>query len=227
MNLLRGQGARTGQAKIGNYLVPVDPARLSKIDCSAPTSPSAYGRSPGGSSRPTRAGCRSTSRWSRSSAPTSFVYGTCDVEGTPGNVIVRVSGRATGPQGRHDLRHHRPQGRPRLRHRDRRAPVRLNTPANFDPTPVPTLAALAASQSARARGRIAGRARSAREPTSPAGGRREHESVRRSAPELPSRPNGPAGDVLTRRLDGLGVCRGADSASWRASVRRMPSAKVS
>jgi multiple sugar transport system ATP-binding protein len=28
-----------------------------------------------------------------------FVYGTCDVEGTPGNIIIRVSGRGSAHKG--------------------------------------------------------------------------------------------------------------------------------
>ena len=28
-----------------------------------------------------------------------FVYGTCDVEGTPGNIIIRVSGRGSASRG--------------------------------------------------------------------------------------------------------------------------------
>ena len=50
-----------------------------------------------------------------------FVYGTSGVEGTPDNVIVRVSRPRPRAQGRHDLRHHRPAQRARLRHRHRRA----------------------------------------------------------------------------------------------------------
>ena len=46
-----------------------------------------------------------------------FVYGTCDVEGTPGNVIVRVSARDTVHKGDTIYVTTDPQQRARLRHR--------------------------------------------------------------------------------------------------------------
>ena len=57
-----------------------------------------------------------------------FVYGTCGVEGTPCNVIVRVTGRDHVQKGQTDLRHHRPEERARLRHRHRGASLRLIVP---------------------------------------------------------------------------------------------------
>ena len=57
----------------------------------------------------------------------AFVYGTSGVEGTPNNIIVRVSHRDTVHKG--DTIHVTtdPQARARVRHRHRRAPLRLTS----------------------------------------------------------------------------------------------------
>ncbi len=92
MNLIQAK-AHDGQAKIGTYLVPVDPAASNKLgpehtNITVGVRPEAW---------------RLVSE-SEGGLPVSvtvvedlgadgFVYGNCDVEGTPNNVIVRVSGR--------------------------------------------------------------------------------------------------------------------------------------
>ena len=55
-----------------------------------------------------------------------FVYGTCDVEGTPRNVIVRVTGRDNVHKGDTIYVTTDPHERARLRHRHRRAPQPVN-----------------------------------------------------------------------------------------------------
>jgi multiple sugar transport system ATP-binding protein len=98
MNLLKAKAAE-GQAKIGNYLVPVDPAAAAKI---------------GPQHSDITVGVRPES-WRIVSAqegglPVSvtvveelgadgFVYGTCDVDGTPSEVVIRVSGRQHAHKG--------------------------------------------------------------------------------------------------------------------------------
>jgi multiple sugar transport system ATP-binding protein len=98
MNLLRAK-AQDGQAKIGNYLVPVDTGASSKI---------------GPQHTNITVGVRPES-WRIVTAQEGglpvnvtvveelgadeFVYGTCDVEGTPGNIIIRVSGRGQAHKG--------------------------------------------------------------------------------------------------------------------------------
>jgi multiple sugar transport system ATP-binding protein len=89
MNLIEAT-AVDGQAKIGEYLVPVDPTASKKMQ----------GRITVGV-RPEAWRLVSASEGGLPISVTvveelgadGFVYGTCDVEGTPGNVIVRVTGR--------------------------------------------------------------------------------------------------------------------------------------
>jgi multiple sugar transport system ATP-binding protein len=98
MNLLKAT-AKDGKAQIGEYLVPVDPAASKQL---------------GPEHTKITVGVRPES-WRIVSAaegglPVSvtvveelgadeFVYGTCDVEGTPGNIIIRVSGRGSANKG--------------------------------------------------------------------------------------------------------------------------------
>ena len=90
MNLLEGVAAEDGTVTVGGYAVPVDPAAERKM-----------------SGRVT-VGVR-PENWRLVTAEEgglpvkvtvveelgadSFVYGTCDVEGVPSNVIVRMAGR--------------------------------------------------------------------------------------------------------------------------------------
>jgi multiple sugar transport system ATP-binding protein len=92
MNLIEAK-AKDGKAQIGNYLVPVDPAAANKF---------------GPQNTNITVGVRPEA-WRVVSAnegglpvdvtvveelgADGFVYGNCDVEGTPNNVIVRVTGR--------------------------------------------------------------------------------------------------------------------------------------
>ena len=89
MNLIEAKAA-DGQAKIGKYLVPVDPAAASKMsgDITVGVRPEAWrlvSESEGG--LPIHVTVV------EELGSDSFVYGTSDVEGTPSNVIVRVSAR--------------------------------------------------------------------------------------------------------------------------------------
>ena len=90
MNLIEAK-AKDGQAKIGDYLVPVDPTASKKM--SGPTSPSASAPRPGGWCPKAEGGLPVTVTVVEELGADEFVYGTCDVEGTPSNVIVRVSAR--------------------------------------------------------------------------------------------------------------------------------------
>ena len=90
MNLIEAH-AEDGKAQIGEYLVPVDPAAAQQD----------------GGQHHRRRPPRGLARWSATARPAcrsqvtvvedlgadAFVYGTCDVEGTPNNIIIRVSGR--------------------------------------------------------------------------------------------------------------------------------------
>ena len=95
MNLLKAT-AVDGKAKIGNYLVPGRPDRVRAARCRA-TSPSASVPRPGAWCRPTEGGLPINVTVVEELGADGFVYGTCDVEGTPGNVIVRVSRPRLGP----------------------------------------------------------------------------------------------------------------------------------
>jgi len=92
MNLLQAH-AKDGKAQIGNYLVPVDPAASKQLgaghaNITVGVRPEAWrlvSESEGG--------LPITVTVVEELGADGFVYGTCDVEGTPGNVIVRVAGR--------------------------------------------------------------------------------------------------------------------------------------
>ncbi|QBR93637.1 ABC transporter ATP-binding protein [Nocardioides euryhalodurans] len=92
MNLLSAS-AKDGQAQIGNYLVPVDPTASNKLgpqhnDITVGVRPEAWrlvSESEGG--LPVHVTVV------EELGADGFVYGTSDVEGTPSNVIVRVSAR--------------------------------------------------------------------------------------------------------------------------------------
>jgi multiple sugar transport system ATP-binding protein len=89
MNLIEAK-AVDGQAKIGNYLVPVDPTASKKMqgNITVGVRPEAW-RLVSAS----EGGLPINVTVVEELGADAFVYGTCDVEGTPGNVIVRVTGR--------------------------------------------------------------------------------------------------------------------------------------
>ncbi|WP_395656817.1 ABC transporter ATP-binding protein [Nocardioides sp.] len=89
MNLIEAK-AENGQAKIGNYLVPVDPAAAQKMtgNITVGVRPEAW-RVVGNSED----GLPVQVTVVEDLGADAFVYGTCDVEGTPSNIIIRVSGR--------------------------------------------------------------------------------------------------------------------------------------
>jgi multiple sugar transport system ATP-binding protein len=92
MNLIKAT-AKDGQAQIGNYLVPVDTASAQQLgpqhtNITVGVRPESW--------RITSAeegGLPVTVTVVEELGADEFVYGNCDVEGTPANVIVRVSGR--------------------------------------------------------------------------------------------------------------------------------------
>ena len=124
MNLIEAH-SKDGQAQIGEYLVPVDPAASKQLgeghaNITVGVRPEAWrlvSASEGGLPVDVTV--------VEELGADGFVYGTCGVEGTPSNVIVRVTGRDHVAKGGHDLRHHRPEERARLRHRHRGATLRL------------------------------------------------------------------------------------------------------
>ena len=89
MNLLEAQ-AKDGQAKIGDYLVPVDPTAAKKMqgNITVGVRPEAW-RIVGNSQE----GLPVQVTVVEELGADAFVYGTSGVEGTPNNVIVRVDGR--------------------------------------------------------------------------------------------------------------------------------------
>jgi multiple sugar transport system ATP-binding protein len=98
MNLLRAK-AQDGQAKIGNYLVPVDAGASSKIgpqhtDITVGVRPESWRIVTAA-----EGGLPVTVTVVEELGADEFVYGTCDVEGTPGNIIIRVSGRGQAHKG--------------------------------------------------------------------------------------------------------------------------------
>jgi multiple sugar transport system ATP-binding protein len=98
MNLLKAKSS-DGQAKIGNYLVPVDPTAANKLgdQHTAIT----VGVRPESWRIVTAAdgGLPVTVTVVEELGADEFVYGNCDVEGTPGNIIIRVSGRGQAHKG--------------------------------------------------------------------------------------------------------------------------------
>jgi multiple sugar transport system ATP-binding protein len=95
MNLLQAKAA-DGQAKIGDYLVPVDPTAAKKMqgDITVGVRPESW-RIVSSSEQ----GLPVTVTVVEELGADEFVYGTCDVEGTPGNIIIRVSGRGQAKKG--------------------------------------------------------------------------------------------------------------------------------
>ena len=89
MNLIEAKAAE-GKAKIGEFLVPVDPTAAKKMqgNITVGVRPEAWRLVSAN-----EGGLPITVTVVEELGADGFVYGTCDVEGTPGNVIVRVSGR--------------------------------------------------------------------------------------------------------------------------------------
>jgi multiple sugar transport system ATP-binding protein len=89
MNLIEAQAAE-GHAKIGEYLVPVDPTASKKMqgNITVGVRPEAWRLV-----SPNEGGLPINVTVVEELGADGYVYGTCDVQGTPGNVIVRVSGR--------------------------------------------------------------------------------------------------------------------------------------
>jgi multiple sugar transport system ATP-binding protein len=89
MNLIEAT-AVDGQAQIGEYMVPVDPTASKKMQghITVGVRPEAW-RLVSGSEQ----GLPVAVTVVEELGADAFVYGTCGVEGTPSNVIVRVSGR--------------------------------------------------------------------------------------------------------------------------------------
>ncbi|GAB7005180.1 diacetylchitobiose ABC transporter ATP-binding protein MsiK [Nocardioides sp. AN3] len=86
MNLIKAKAA-DGQAKIGQYLVPVDPAAAAKMtgDITVGVRPEAWRLVSDG-----EGGLPVHVTVVEELGSDSFVYGTSDVEGTPSNIIIRV-----------------------------------------------------------------------------------------------------------------------------------------
>ena len=92
MNLMEAQ-AQNGQAKIGDYLVPVDPTASKQLgaghdNITVGVRPEAWRLV-----SETEGGLPVDVTVVEELGADGFVYGTCGVEGTPSNVIVRVNGR--------------------------------------------------------------------------------------------------------------------------------------
>ena len=89
MNLIEAK-ADNGQAKIGDYLVPVDPAAAARMkgNITVGVRPEAW-RVVGNSED----GLPVKVTVVEDLGADAYVYGTCGVEGTPNNIIIRVSGR--------------------------------------------------------------------------------------------------------------------------------------
>jgi multiple sugar transport system ATP-binding protein len=95
MNLLEAR-AVDGAAKIGEYMVPVDPAASSKMhgNITVGVRPEAWRQVSAEAG-----GLPVSVTVVEELGADGFVYGTCDVEGAPSNVIVRISGRDTVRRG--------------------------------------------------------------------------------------------------------------------------------
>ena len=98
MNLLKAR-AKDGQAQIGDYLVPVDPAASGRLgpqhnDITVGVRPEAWRQVSAN-----EGGLPVEVTVVEELGADAYVYGTCDVEGTPGNVIIRVSARDTVHKG--------------------------------------------------------------------------------------------------------------------------------
>ena len=117
MNLIRGT-AGTEEVRLGDYQLPVAAAHLDAAhkDVTVGIRPEAWrlvSKEEGG--LPVHVTVM------EELGSDGFVYGSCDVEGTPHDLTIRVSGRDTVHKGETHLRLDRPQERARLRHRERRA----------------------------------------------------------------------------------------------------------
>jgi len=93
MNLIEAKAGKEGQAQIGNYLVPVDPGAAKQLgaghtNITVGVRPEAWRVVSDG-----QGGLPVDVTVVEDLGADGFVYGTCDVEGAPSNVIVRVSGR--------------------------------------------------------------------------------------------------------------------------------------
>ncbi len=95
MNLIEAVAA-DGKAKIGEYLVPVDPAASQRMqgNITVGVRPESWRLV-----SPEEGGLPIKVTVVEELGADEFVYGTCDVEGTPGNVIVRLSGRGQARRG--------------------------------------------------------------------------------------------------------------------------------
>ncbi|HYH35483.1 MAG TPA: sn-glycerol-3-phosphate ABC transporter ATP-binding protein UgpC [Nocardioides sp.] len=97
MNLITAR-AKEGKAQIGEYLVPVDPAASKQLgentDITVGVRPEAWRLV-----SENEGGLPVDVTVVEELGADGFVYGTCDVEGTPGSVIVRVSGRDSVHKG--------------------------------------------------------------------------------------------------------------------------------
>ena len=96
MNLLQGVAAEDGKVKVGKYAVPVDPAATRKMRGKVtvgvrPENWRLVTAEEGG--LPVRVTVV------EELGADSFVYGTCDVEGAPSDIIVRVAGRQHPKKG--------------------------------------------------------------------------------------------------------------------------------
>ncbi|KRF36584.1 ABC transporter ATP-binding protein [Nocardioides sp. Soil805] len=96
MNLLEARADESGQARIGNYLVPVDPAAASRMSGAVTVGvrPEAWRQV---SSE--EGGLPVKVTVVEELGADAFVYGTCDVEGAPSAVIVRVTQRDSVSKG--------------------------------------------------------------------------------------------------------------------------------
>jgi multiple sugar transport system ATP-binding protein len=93
MNLIEAKAGAEGKAQIGSYLVPVDPAAAQQLgkghtNITVGVRPEAWRLVGDG-----QGGLPIDVTVVEDLGADGFVYGNCDVEGTPSNVIVRVSGR--------------------------------------------------------------------------------------------------------------------------------------
>ncbi len=96
MNLIEAKADESGKAKIGDFFVPVDEAASKKMsgNITVGVRPEAW-RTVGDSD----GGLPIDVTVVEELGADGFVYGTCDIEGTPNNVIVRVNARDSVRKG--------------------------------------------------------------------------------------------------------------------------------